>query len=483
MTRILIADDEYFVREGLISGIQWERYGFEVVGQAENGKQALEKIKELKPDILITDIKMPVMNGLELIREVRSLGLQTAIVILTCYSDFEYAKQAIKYGVHEYILKLSAQPEEILSVLNNVKEKYLTGGNNNKSGGNRLASFDAIDFKEYDKLWPGYVVVFKHVDTQMKYDAELIDGFSKIFSECKNEIFNCKHGYIAFINCQSESFVKALCSKLCNNISFRIFIGISELCSQPGKAGEMIEQAETAAGHYFYETGQNIFLHSCIKYEYVKFKNDEAQVLSSLEGFDEKALLEYSEEMFNQIKGVKPSYYISYCIEFLFLLVRYFRKNDITILPEYSNLDLLFKHFTRFTSMSEVKKEVIGIIKQLLNEFRMNSSQYSLVVARIKKIVDERYQAELKLEDIAGELNMNYSYLSNIFNRELGQSFKEYVNEVRVNFAKEFLKQGMENIYLVSEKVGYTNPYYFNKVFKKLTGMTPGEYRNKYTRI
>ena len=126
MLKILIADDEPLVRAGIKSVIPWQQHGFEVIGEAENGLEAYNKIISLKPDILITDIKMPQMDGIELLKKIKKDKIHIQSIILSCFDEFDMVREAMKYGAHDYILKLSIDPEKLLEVLNEIKQTLAT---------------------------------------------------------------------------------------------------------------------------------------------------------------------------------------------------------------------------------------------------------------------------------------------------------------------------------------------------------------------
>lgn len=122
MLKILIADDEPLVRAGIKSVIPWQQHGFEVIGEAENGLEAYNKIIALKPDILITDIKMPQMDGIELLKTIKKDKIHIQSIILSCFDEFDMVREAMKYGAKDYILKLSIEPQKILDVLDEIKQ-------------------------------------------------------------------------------------------------------------------------------------------------------------------------------------------------------------------------------------------------------------------------------------------------------------------------------------------------------------------------
>lgn len=139
MTKVLIVDDEVLVRVGIKSSIAWQEYGFELVGEASNGIDALEIIREQNPDILITDIKMPKMDDIELLKELEKAGSPIQSVVLSFYNEFEYVREAMKHGAKDYILKLSMEPKELLEILLKIKENLMMNSQKPVSVGQELS--------------------------------------------------------------------------------------------------------------------------------------------------------------------------------------------------------------------------------------------------------------------------------------------------------------------------------------------------------
>lgn len=123
MRKVMIVDDEMLARKMLRESIVWEEYGYTVISEAQNGKEALEKIKELSPDVVFVDIKMPVMDGLEMLRQMNALQTDSKTVLLTCYEDFSYVRDAMRYGAVDYLTKHTFEPEDLISLLDKIEKQ------------------------------------------------------------------------------------------------------------------------------------------------------------------------------------------------------------------------------------------------------------------------------------------------------------------------------------------------------------------------
>ncbi|MDA3846649.1 MAG: response regulator, partial [Vallitaleaceae bacterium] len=244
MIKVMIVDDEYLIRIGLKSTIQWEEMGFEVVCDAENGEQAMEMYETYKPDIVLTDIKMPRMDGLELTSSLRKISPQIKIVILSSYNDFGFVKEAMKLGASDYILKASMEPSEILKTLNDIKDQIHKEDKENKKLDllrdelkehkkhskkkilkdflNEELSAENLSEYEINFKYSDYVVIcgridhldshYKNVDTQTKslLRESILNIFSsKMCESYKGEVFEYLDG--VFICILSVNLTKYSC--------------------------------------------------------------------------------------------------------------------------------------------------------------------------------------------------------------------------------------------------------------------------------
>jgi len=488
----MIVDDEYMVREGLKKGIDWNSHGYFICDEAENGEEALEKICKNCPDILLVDIKMPVMDGLELIKNIYELKFPTRIIILTCYEDFKYAQKAIYYGVDEYILKLSSRPSDILKAIDRVKIKILEERSKRIDvQSSKLLSYSMLFSPYYSEIVPcffAYIVIDDSFSAQNISTAELflLSKLEVFFKEYNYYIFKkSNNAYIMMLSSENiaiftEKF-KNIIEEIRQLFNICVYSGVSKIRDKKADSIELfVEQAKSAGEFRFYKQDQHIFLYDQVNYRFTSFRLDEIRIRNYLENSMYEEMIQYVNYMLKAVKYIPVSDILNYCIELIWIIIQNFRLNDICAPTEFSNLEGIGNYINKFDTYEKLVQGLLNIIKHLMTMFHSCNTNEKLIIRKMKDIIAERYSENLTLERISRELNMSYSYLSNLFKVCVGYSFNEYLNIYRINKAKELLRKQNENIYLISEKVGYSNPYYFSRVFRKYTKMTPSEYRNKF---
>lgn len=393
MMNLMIVEDEVLVRMGLRTLVEWEKSGFTLAAEAKDGAEALEILRRQPIDIIITDIRMPVMDGITMIKEIRSRQIECEIVILSSYDDFEYVKQAMVLGARDYIHKPTMMPDDIIGTLTRVAREIKKK--------REQKSIPALKNLEY---------VYKELLKSWFYEE-------KETAEYRNEV--------DLPEMQKQWF------------SLQGFCLVLENAMQDSKEeGFKIDDA----------------LHQI--WQKVMDKNTDLQMYLRLEQFviflcqdllEDKIQDEISRRI-QELLGAMPVW------------------EQIPYQIAWSSLP-----------------EVVPILRRKLETaYRENSrlNKLSPMVSKTVMIVKERYAHNLSLEGIASEIYINPSYLSKVFLKEMQQSFVDYLTEQRLNHAQKLLRQTNLTIREVAAQSGYNNEKYFMKLFKKNTGMTPGDYRN-----
>ncbi len=541
MYKLLVVDDEEEVRQGLIQKIEWHKYNFEIIGEAQNGREALDIIEEIVPDIIITDISMPIMNGLELSEYVKLNYPTIKTVILTGYDDFNYAQQAIRFGVEDYILKpvLPKDIDELLIKLNNklqleieqkeniirlkehfneslpiIRDKYLSLIVEGNIDENELKS--KINFFKLNLRGSCFVIAAANIDNSGHEDKiftlndtelmrfaviniakEIIDKYS-----IGEALFH--HSELVFIFSFNDTHESGVCN---NDTIFRkvysvleeirqnvekflkltVTIGVGSVFSSLTRIKDSYKSALSAL-EYKLIIGESkiIFIEDLEpkRKEVIAFdEQTERRLVSAVKFGTEKEVKEVVNDIFNKLVGTKAAFqeYQLYLVEVVAAISRICRDFEIDapdILGIRTNLYVEMLEFRSFNEIRNWMEAICIKLMRFISESRQNTTQ--MLLKKAQDYVLGNFSDEgLSIQKVADYLHISQSYLSMIFKKETGETFLKYLVGVRLNAAIELL-QGAYKTAEIAERVGYPDISYFSYFFKKNFGMSPREYRNKF---
>jgi len=523
MNKLFIVEDEDIIRKGLVNNVQWESWGFQVCGEAANGKKALEYIEEHDVDVVLTDVRMPVMDGLELSGHIKRIKPEVKIVILTGFSEFEYARQSLENGVFQYILKplkrdklaevfqqlrevledarhtkdLIQQAEESRSLL---QEKQFNHWIHGRSGSPTIAETPVPTAESY-------LCIVLDIDNLGSRDMEFINRFKQFgYSDMKKlamenfEQEGCKDSVFSGFDDQGRLVLLLLspgskdvsaqittilenCSRAWEGASFSA--GIGGVDKVAGSISTSYEQASGALSYRFYSGPGSLHRHGDIpilramtQQEYQKVKQAERK-LSTYISMGEGDLDSICNEMVAEIVQQGAADYGSVrtvLSQTLYSVLGYMAEQGHDV-----DLQLIDEH-----SLSELTDltHIIGYLKRRVNEIkteieRNDHTAGRNLVMRAKKYVAEHYRSDLTLTALANHLFVNASYFSWLFKQETGLTFTTYLTHVRMDMAKSLLKKDEQKVYEVAQFVGYNDYRHFCKMFKKVVGTTPKDFKQR----
>lgn len=509
--KILVVDDEFIMRQGIAHMIDWEQEGFQIIGQASNGQEALEMIKETVPDIIISDVVMPQINGIELAKIIQTNYPQIKIIILSSYSDFEYVKSSFQSGAVDYILKPSLNPAEMLKTLKkiSIKNKNSTdeAGDNNSNTNNMLnrliLGFDAnIDYDHLNSLFAYPLFCLFGLNAKKIYDN--YDKRSEIIKFTINEINNefspnenNKYYNIQMANIENELLVTVVNfkSETYNSLLNKL-TNISEQVSKSFKEAFFVISKSFDSITNIKDKYENDFLILTQQYFYNKnihlLSSTNFQIPATIEKFNFKRFSEYVSIMQFQNGFNMLNEYILTAVDTKALtefelktLIQNSFYNVISSL-EYLNFDFTILNTLKqecFNKIDSIKysedliltyKSIISNISELIDKHENKINSH--MINKIIQYIHDHYDEQLTLADVSKLFNFNYSYLSAYFSSHNEEGFNEFLNKIRIQKACDFLKQDIP-ISDISNMVGYSDHSYFCKVFKKFTGLTPSNFR------
>ena len=417
MKKIMIVEDEILVRVGLKSFLNWEEHGYSIFEEASDGREALEKIEKEQPDIVLTDLKMSGMDGFELIRTCRQSWPDIHFIVLSSYNDFDNVREAMKLGADDYIFKLASSPEKLLKTLDEVSEKI-----------------DAIKKQSKGEE-------HRRVDTFVSKNVSNLKR-SFISDAIKGNVVNAKE-YI-------EEFSKILNLNVDFNKPFTLlYISIDDY--------ERIKESQGAEGVFkssvediIYKANDEALAADVFNYT----NGDFLVVLQQQEpdsfAADLRALFDHIALYIKRYAGAGISGYVS---------------EDCCGMEELRVI------------VGNMRRRMYGRLPCDYGKLNFYTDNMREEITYIEKYIGDHLDGELTVATVAQVVNMSESYFSHVFKKESGQSFTNYVNHVRMNKAKELLKNSDLKINEIAAMVGLENANYFSTLFKKITGKSPNQYR------
>lgn len=504
MIKVLLVDDEVLALNYLKSMISWEENGYQVIGSVTNGNRALELYEKHKPDIVISDIRMVGMDGLELAMHLKEKNPDVIVILLSAYKDFEYAKKGIQYGVQNYLLKHELSEETLLRELQQTK-KYLDQNLEKekiyqKYFTNQLI-YNRAESKKTEKINLGsrIFLIMVHRNSVFKngnfHELELdIEGLQTVQEEIEKPLEDTVF-YISDIKITTNNLI--ILYRIENTVSK---YKVNTLIEQ--KTRQIAESLQNTREYginvlYSYEISQreisSIFQNMSGHIRYSLFwKRGERYALSKLPdvGIEEKLVWsEWIGDLENAVYEENQD--ISELMTYIFEQITY----PVYKLEAAKELFYLLENLLRKIEKKEgisrpdVKEEILKIeeiqqyyvscyvyISQKLHD--SESKKYSKLVLNLMRYIRKNYQRELNQELLGDIFQMNGVYLGQLFKKEVGVTCLKYLTNCRIEEAKRLLESGEYSIGEVTEKVGYKTSQYFSQIFVKAVGMKPQEYKN-----
>lgn len=528
--RIILVDDEEEVRKAIIRKMDWKSLGFEVVGDAENGEDALEKIEQLEPDVVMTDIRMPYMDGLTLTGKIRQKYPSMKVLIFSGFDDFEYAQQAIKLNVTEYILK-PVNGEELAEILTrvheNLDEEIEQRRNIDLLRESYQSSLPILRELFLNDLVRGIVPAGQIQEKLSEYNVDLFgvrkwltalihveqeelvshqalaahkelipisvrnlveDSLKPFF---RFIIFNATAGItlIAAIeetNTQTDliSQLGDICKECRRVLEVPVTIAVGHSCRNLAELPCAYQSAVDALGYKaIVGTGGTIYINDVEPVSRGKLQleqKDEAELSAAIKFGTRESIQTVIHEMVGRMDGAKvhARQYQAYKMSMVNCIIQLIQQYDLNLgeLLDHERYVEILADAERREEFEDWYLEVALQMNEQMNKARDNTTRK--VILEAKQYIQDHYQdPTLSMEMICRELHMSPAYFSTLFRRETGQTCVAYLTEVRLNRAVELLNETKDKTYVIAQKVGYQEQNYFSYVFKKKFGVSPTKFR------
>lgn len=531
MTKILIVDDEELIREGIARKIERLMPHADIVGKAENAKEAMELISLNLPDIVITDIRMPEMDGLQFINEVKSKNNNIDFIIISGFDNFEYARNAIKLGVSEYLLK-PVNNDELKNAISNLEKKTADKRQQNEymkqleskiynslfflkskylndliycdfDAKNILKSLEYVEIGFTNKFYTVITVILYNLDKLPQFhdkkEAYLAKfGVQNIAEEILSEAGKAfafenlkKENQVVIIvnhNTPDESTLLRLCRKMQDSLSellqLKSSIGIGktykdincvhnsyiESYRAPLQSGLLGNNSVISINEISDNQPSALFLSD----------NDKMLLRSSISSHDTNKAIEIISCLFESFEQQHIPYYDikTLLIDMSIMLIKIIKENG-------GDWNIIFKEdifqedfISHFTKLNEVKEWMEKCVRSVCSYLSgQEKSDGKKIINEVQGYINNYYYLDINLTELAKKYFINPSYLSQLFKSETGVKFIDYVTNVRIEKAKELSSKTSLKLYQIAEMVGYNDFRHFSATFSKYTGLTPSKFR------
>ncbi|QYR22768.1 response regulator [Paenibacillus sp. sptzw28] len=481
MYRVLIVDDEPLVTCGIAKLIDWKSKGFTIIGEAYDGLSALQTIREQKPDVVISDIRMPGLDGIELLERLHDEEIEAEVILVSGYAEFAYAQQALKLGAFDYLLK-QIDKTQLSKTIERVKEKLDKKKQESKEfdlllndlfdlfePDNKIKIQNFLLNKGYDFSYPHYRFVSclypsetaseLHDDAPYGNEMNVIrfrTGQNKLSYLINYDELNKPIGFLNFISDHSND---------CLNL------GISDIGVFSTPIAKLYQESDISLFSAFSQPESRIIAYkeSEMPAELTKsIWSIELAIKEQKQELIHRRLDELSEECVSQrlyIHHVSNVYN-----QIVSLIYKYYSDSYTASEVEYYNYYQIVRQYRSIEQMFDSVKAMFG------------SAQADIPVSneeakRIIEDIDAHFTEEISLNQLAKKYKVSLGYISKLIKKETGKTYSDYIVNRRLSLAKELLSDPFLSIHEIVQRVGYKDYFHFNKLFKKHSGITPSKYR------
>lgn len=524
MYSILIVDDEVIELETIEHYVPWDKLGITVAGTARNGKEALAKLAELKPDIILTDVRMPIMDGLEFGRRAKQMDKNVKIIYLSGHNEFQYIKAALNIEATGYLLK-PIDMEELLALLEKVKKKCEEDQLADQGGEwvreklmmRLISESNPLLRQEWSQKWersasdfvPGkeYESAYITFDPSPEYSGPAplpTDAYPADRTEFVRAIARRTWASFTLVEAAplalfillqwknerpssvaSSAFWEDFHAQLASSFGCQVTIGLSVPQSEVDKIWETYMQARTSNEEKFYRLTGGVMRPDQLLPTVQSDKDVEqtsAKLAAAIQAGDFEQVQRELELLFGSIREerVERNFVIRAVIRLLTTLEQHFSMLLAGALKEL----LLADHWKAISAMSSIA-HMQAYVLHFCDEMRKAASDREVdrnqaIAEQIVRLIAERHHLPLTVEEIAKEVYLSPNYIRSIFKEKMGETILDYLTKVRINHAAELLKDKALKVREVAHSVGYENVSYFCSVFQKHRGSTPNEFRKMY---
>ncbi len=543
MYKLIIVDDEFSTRNGLKMCINWFEYGIELAGEAENGHKGLELANRIRPDIVLTDVKMPGMDGIEMVKRLKEHYPDTKFVFISGYDDIDYLKSAMKMDAVDYILK----PVN-LEELNAVIEKIMTMSKREESRKDMLQRMNAklnqsipllrekffiqlirdghadristekrIDFLDlrlpYDAPYCALIVRIDNprtvFDTMTEQNTQLISfAIQNICQEILDarvagSLFEHRRGeyvlLVALPESEGEDIIFPLVSELMASLNgflnrmaenISLTIGVGGTVEHLGLLADSYQMAAEAIERKLFLGKNQVITFDVLAaqkdVDYRRINERIAVFASVLKTGDAGQVSQQLDALFAELQGSTGIGFIDcqrICLQLLLVTSQFLSEFGMRMGDLDERESETWAQLMKLETLDEMNRHLKSYLTQVCERIESRDEKpIPEVITEIMRIIRQRYSDNLTIADIASQVYLAKTYICLLFKQETGETINEYITRVRMEKAKELLSNTDQKLADICTSIGYAEPSYFTKQFRKYTGMNPSDYRDVHRR-
>ena len=527
MYRIMIVDDEPLILAGIASLLNWEEHQCRIVGKASNGQQALALLDTLRPDIVITDIKMPAMDGITFMKTAMENGSAASFILLTNLEEFSLAKEALHLGAIDYLVKLELSEESLVQALESaiercnmnyhmihLAEEPLTVDERIQNYFRRILIYDtdveadsglsalireryprpALMLINFNYGFEGFSEAFTRADQKkvMGFAEDIISGMVKGFFDNSCVLRREQSGFVLVLSTEGMDDFKREASVM--SVKFRqvmkdyfevpVSIAVSLRGGGVDEIQDLLYQAMSAMNLTFYDnTGGAVFYSELCEdnrshssnFNINFLKKDVTEAIRQNDCEEFSSIMNQMIQLFSECRPSRRQA-VNACNNLYYFITSLIEDRGDQDFP-YA-VDIVGQ-LNRMDNLSAVLTWLEGFRDQMIKVLENHQeARKDKIVELALEYVRAHYQEKITLSQAAAVLNVSQGHLSSTFKKQTGKNFSDYVTEMKIEKARELIESYQYRMYEISDMLGFDTPYYFSSVFKKITGYTPKEYEN-----
>lgn len=501
MYKVFLADDNELSRKSVKNSVSWKKSGCKISGEADNGLAAYQMIMELKPDIALLDIKMPGLSGLDVAKKLKEEGMDCLIVLITAYDEFAFAREGLKLGVFDYLLKPVSE-DELQEVIRKAVAKLKESGQKNEGIEIRkllnksiLGSAEAAEklMQELSRDWRAKEYCLMLISFQKNIaDSEVKD----ILETCGSRLPVClldawdQEGLVLLCLFQEVLISRdynLTALKAANFIIKRFEEQGTEAVISISETGRKAEELQKLFKHTVFSKNSRFFLEnqSIIHYDSLRSRSiqNEYKMMEYFEDFlsdcrsgsgNMTESLDAFLEVLEQDKSYDAEYIRSLLIQTGIMMTCSMGERGIG--RAQKSVNDIMRELTDCKSIQEAFAWLRAYAQELGGVYAENQN-YSLQTRRILEYLNDNYHKHLTLQDVSEAMNLSNAHVCRLLKNDTGETFVTLLNKIRIQESIRLLKEGELKVYEVADHVGFSNYAYFYQLFKKETGCSPTDFK------